>query len=176
MAPFHTRLIGLVGKKQTGKDTVYNILVSYCANAARLAFADPLKQELSKALGVSVEFMEDHKEVFRPIYQWYGTDFRRGLFGDDYWLVKADRSLEFARRYDRLIVFTDCRFLNEAEFIRKKGGRIWRVIRDKGLTVDPHASETEQDAIKHDNCIVNNGTLEQLRYCVESVYRSEFKK
>ncbi len=167
----HRVLIGLTGRKQSGKDTVFNILKTLEPEAVRLAFADPLKIELARACGVSPKFVEEHKALFRVGLQWWGTDFRRNLFGETYWTDKAEHILR-AVSGAPLVVFTDVRFINEAECVKRHGGRIWRVIRDLPGD-DGHASETEMDAYKADNHIINNGTLNQLRHFVGCVYRSE---
>jgi len=63
------------------------------------------------------------------------------------------------------IVFSDVRFLNEAEAIREAGGVIWRVTRpgiaDSGGVAN-HPSEVEQDKINPDLIIANVGTLADL--------------
>jgi len=83
------------------------------------------------------------------------------------------------------VVLTDCRFPNEAAAIRAAGGAIWRVVRPPSDVAaalgegDPiaeqwwrgHASETEQDGIKADRTICNDGTLDDLRQAVLAAAR-----
>lgn len=111
-------VIGLIGKKLSGKDSVFKALREFVPHGQRIAFADPLKIELAAACGVSVEYLEEHKEVFRAGLQWWGTEFRRGLFGDDYWVNLVDSKLKhLSTATDRgLAVITDVRF-------QKRGGR-----------------------------------------------------
>jgi|APSaa5957512622_1039677.scaffolds.fasta_scaffold40033_1 hypothetical protein len=73
-----------------------------------------------------------------------------------------------------MIVFSDCRFLNEAEAIRDDGGGyIWRVEREgtkgAGGVGESHPSEAEQDSIEPDVTIANNSTLHGLKVAVASL-------
>lgn len=73
-----------------------------------------------------------------------------------------------------MIVFSDCRFLNEAEAVRENaGGSIWRVEREgtkgAGGVGEFHPSEAEQDSIEPDITIANNSTLRGLELAVASL-------
>lgn len=64
-------------------------------------------------------------------------------------------------------VISDCRFPNEAQVIKDRGGVIWRI--ERGLRPDgiphltaPHPSETGLDSYKFDYTIYNDGSLEEL--------------
>jgi hypothetical protein len=106
----------------------------------------------------------------RTILQHIGTEgFRR--VDPDVWVRYA---LEHARllliKGARYVTFTDCRFRSEAESVWKRGGEVWKIKRPSldGTTrgIVGHASETEQDSIRDDECqavIVNDGTLDDLR-------------
>src|SRR6185369_9164711 len=109
-------VIGISGKKQSGKDT----LAKHIANLStlpvtRLAFADALKEEVAKACGVAVQFVELNKEDFRPMLQWWGTDFRRKFNGDNYWVNKLLLKLnEYGNDKPEIVVIPDVRFQSEA--------------------------------------------------------------
>lgn len=165
------RIIGLTGYKGSGKDTVFALLKKLEPSAVRLAFADPLKIELAAACGVTVDFINQNKDAFRGGLQWWGTEFRRNLWGTDYWTERAKTQLNALPSKVKLVVFTDVRFSNEARMLRQTGGRIWRVIRSVGR--DTHQSETEMDRFQVDNHIINNGSLNQLEHFVTQVYRSD---
>jgi len=155
-------LLGLSGRKRSGKDTVCQIITRH-ANAVRLAFADSLKEELAAACGVPVRLIDEQKERFRPGLQWWGTEFRRHDDGY-YWLHKAAQALQNMRPRADLVVFTDVRYPNEAAFIQENHGFLWRVerpcfVRDG----DNHPSETALDAFPYWNeTIRNDGTLASL--------------
>jgi len=129
------RLIGICGKKRSGKDTAFEILrrIGGRSRIYRSAFADPLKREVVRALrsvGSQVELsdIEADKERFRVLLQWWGTEFRRAYFGGDYWLRRMDESIQFTRA-DALVV-TDVRFQNESDFVNSRGGIVIRILRE----------------------------------------------
>lgn len=180
---FKPAVIGLTGKKRSGKDTVCHILKNHYG-IVRIAFADALKKELAEKLGHTVEFIEEHKEAFRLGLQWYGSEYRRGLFEDDYWIKQAEVKFnrvvnwvpEFTGTEPDAVVFTDCRFPNEAALIKRLGGKLWRVRRDAvEQSGDAHASEHALDGVKVDREILNNGTVEELRGVVLSAFATDLE-
>ena len=174
-------VIGVTGKKLSGKDEVYIALRQCHAGVARVAFADPLKRELALACGVDREFIERHKAQFRLGLQWWGTEFRRGFYGEDYWLCRADqRMAELDSQSAPIVVVTDVRFPDEAEFLRKRWrGVIWRVVRPQpwwrrvlDLFTWEHASERYAHQIPADEIVLNNATLGRLHQKVRGLARS----
>lgn len=155
-------VIGMCGYKRAGKDEVYRALSKHYEHVARLAFADPLKNEMANACAVSVGFIEEHKDAFRLGLQWWGTDFRRNLYGRNYWIEKIQA--EYCKLVNpwlvhapACIVFTDCRFPNELDLVHRLGGKIWRVERgDCPHSEDTHASERSLDNYKADRVLVSH--------------------
>lgn len=146
-------IVGMVGRKRTGKDTFYELVRAKLPNAERIAFADEVKRELSVATGISIEQMEREKDRFRPGQQWWGTEFRR--FDDEnYWIKKAAKKM-YAQPECPCFVFTDVRMANEAAWIRKKGGILVKLTRIDGKRIDHHVSEIGVDRIQGDFEIVN---------------------
>jgi len=165
----HAILIGLLGHKQHGKDSVFAALRQIEPTAQRIAFADPLYEEVADACNVTVEFIKAHKEVFRPMMQWWGTEFRRGIGGnDDYWIDRAKDALRIV--LNPVIVFTDVRFPNEAKMIKERQGVLWRVVRPGMPVQDGHPSETVMKDYPVDRVIPNDGTLNRLRDHVHLSY------
>ena len=163
-------LIGISGKKRSGKDTVGAMVVEWLNehgfDAAQVAFADQLKEEVAEATGVNRRMQEMDKERWRPILQWWGVEFRRHYFGQDYWVSKMTQKL-LAMDEDVAVV-TDVRFRDEADFIRASGGFVVRVERETGLQ-DGHSSETDLDGYSgFQTTLSNDGTLDDLE---EKVYR-----
>lgn len=159
------QIIGISGKKQSGKDTLGAMLVANSElPAQRVAFADALKEEVAAACGVTIAFIETNKTVFRPILQWWGTDFRRRYFGDDYWVVKVyEKILEASKLGVLLVVITDTRFQSEFNALKKLNACMVRIARPSQLTGDTHLSETDLDACKDfDELVINNGPLADL--------------
>lgn len=155
-------LIAMSGGMKCGKDAAFEILHRYTP-AVRLAFADPLKEEVAQVYGVTVDYINAHKSHFRRILQGHGTEFRRGLFGDDYWIKKARERLDAIRFSDfsGLIVFTDCRFRNEYDFIKENGGTVWRISRPNSVT-SASAHESEALNFPYDILIENDSDLAAL--------------
>lgn len=162
-------LIGLGGKKKAGKDTVCRILGELYPDTLRLAFADALKAELAAACDVPISVVEEKKDVFRLGLQWWGTEFRRGLSGPDYWVDQLKIRLDaaramFAEKPGALIVVTDVRFPNEADFVRAEGGLLVQVRRESlQAGHDLHLSETALDDYEFDYTLTSGEGVEKLR-------------
>ena len=160
------RFIGLTGKMASGKDTVFRIAAGISRRQIwRRAFGDSVKNEVAQACEVTIDRINKSKGLYRPILQWWGTEFRRGLRGEDYWIRKMRTELEGLkdREKDGLVIVTDVRFPNEADLVKSLGGRVVRVVRtgDAGLTAE-HISETAMDGYPCDSSILNNGNLSDL--------------
>ena len=167
------KIIGVAGKKRSGKDTLFEVLHSFDKHVYRRAFADALKEEVASILGVSVAFMEEHKDQFRLGLQWYGTDFRRKMpvIGyDDYWLRAMDK---WIHRFERqlcqtkdsaVLVIPDVRFPNEVDYIHAKGGLVVKIERPSLVSTDSHLSENALNDYDFDHTIRNDGDLADYRH------------
>lgn len=164
-------IIGISGKKRSGKDTVADMLQMFIPKTIKYHFATPLKREVAMAMNVSVEYIDQHKDNFRKILQGYGTDYRRMLFGDDYWVNKMQTALSVISTNGSInnIIIPDVRFKNEYEFVKRNHGIMIRVNSSRTDNTDTHISETELDTFKFDYTIDNSGTLIELNEQVEHV-------
>lgn len=166
-------VVGLSGKKRSGKDFACAVMRSKgwedAIDVHRLAFADALKEELARACGVTVQFIEEHKDDFRLGLQWWGTQWRRNLCGNNYWLERASEAL--AETHSQVVVVPDVRFPNEAEWVRGHGGLVVRINRTAGLlpAEDIHESETALDDYEFDYVLQNDMT-ENFRDEVEGLW------
>ena len=140
-------LIGLTGRAQAGKDTVYEraLAIWGAGIVERRSFADKLYESAAAALGVRPADLRDWKtnpaanvyvgglhtvwnsETVREYLQRYGTEAHRDIFGEDFWV----QQLDLTGHSNRLVFVTDVRFDNEAAAIRRAGGKIIEVIGDK---------------------------------------------
>lgn len=156
-------IIALSGKKQTGKNTIAKLIAQQAAGkTVEIAFADALKQEVAKACGVTLEYIEAHKDNFRKILQGWGTDFRRELYGRTYWIDKFEQGLLKLSAAD-VVVVTDVRFRNEFNYLNTLGAVMVSVARPIVNGDDNHSSETDLDSIKEwHQIILNTGTIEDL--------------
>ena len=96
--------------------------------------------------------------TIREVLQVYGTDIIRNMFGENIWINALkqylDREVDLCRN---LYLITDCRFVNEARAIKSWGGKVWRIVGDRGIVGDNHRSEIELDNYKDfDAVIINN--------------------
>lgn len=155
-------IIGLVGKKGSGKDTVADFLVCN-KNFTKKAFADPLKKVVGSMFLLEANQLHDQslKEVIdarwgmspRTMMQLVGTNIVRSHFGEDFWLKHMDMSFKDSD----LLVISDVRFHNEAEWVKKKGGILIRISSgEKENVQDNHRSEIELENIQTDFVLHND--------------------
>jgi|3_EtaG_2_1085321.scaffolds.fasta_scaffold00450_10 phosphomevalonate kinase len=173
------KLIGLSGKKQSGKDTVYQLADSLMEDAkiGRVAFGDAVRHEVSEITGYRMDFIEEHKSEFRTLLQVWGTDFRRHFNGSDYWLEKMAEVVDKASSHYDVLFITDVRFSNEAEWLKSIGGKLVKVERRQEVyrhiedaIPDCHSSETAMDDYsKYDYVINNNGSENELLAAVSAM-------
>lgn len=163
-------LLGIVGKKNSGKDTLSDYLCKH-HGFYKDSFAAPLKDICKRMFLLDEKQLEDHtlKETMderwglspREMFQKFGTDFVRSNFGSDFWIRHLEKRM--LTRKDDLVVISDVRFENEANWIQKNGGILIRVqpIGEESTPShhqheDQHASETEQAGIREDVLVEND--------------------
>jgi hypothetical protein len=164
-------LLGLAAVARSGKDEAAKALIA--DGWQRRAFADRLRQmlyalnplmpsgyrlqHLVNAYGW--EYAKVEPEV-RALLQRLGTDAGRQVLGEDVWVDAALRDLPD----DQHVVFTDCRFRNEADAIRERGGLVVQIVRPGVDAVNGHISERAlvESGFRFDAVLVNDGSIEQL--------------
>ena len=166
------RLIGFSGFARSGKDTAAQALLY--RGWTRAAFADALKHDAGMALrnsliaghhnppseDIAPWFSDpDMKEAFRPFLVEYGRAMRK--IHSDYWVTRLFADLLPDVRY----AITDVRYVNEADYIRKLGGKIVRITR---LGIEPanHEEEASLKAFEPDCIICNSGSIHDLHESV----------
>lgn len=169
-------ILALSGKKGSGKDTFFLSIENVCPwPVVRLAFADPLKEEIYKYVlkpnHISKDVLETEKSKYRQLFQWWGTEFRRST-DDCYWINLLDHKLSEYINKDVVIVITDLRFLAEVKYlqeldailveIRRNRPTLLNKILQKYFSKDKHSSENELNDFKFHYTIVNNQTVEEL--------------
>jgi len=177
------------GRARSGKDTVSQRLVE-SHGFTKVAFADPLRRfaeavnppvsivmkdvlddrgkwvqrpefyRYNDAVGeVGYEAAKDLYPELRSMLQKVGTEGARGTFWDNFWVDLAERRV--LESGDSRVVFSDCRFENEARWASTKGF-VCRVVRPSLHTDEStHASEQDLDW-PFDFTIINDGTIEDL--------------
>ena len=155
-------VIGIAGKKRSGKDTVAAKLIEtahmFGIKATRRAMADLLKEECAQM--VSVESGRDFKEVlsemhgdgpskeqYRLLLQFWGTELRRNMCGQDYWVRRMKLWIEqnCQEPEQQIVVIPDIRFPNETQLVTQLSGHNFIVYRPGTDTSDAHVSETALD-------------------------------
>ena len=170
-------LIGLTGHAGSGKDTVRAFMEQ--EGFVGLAFADGIRgmlRELLTSAGIDDAYIDERalKEAiipevgvsYRHMAQSLGTEWGRNL-RRDFWLrITAAFVVDQMNAGETHFVISDVRFANEAEWVRSKGGQIWRIHREGLAGVRAHVSESGMDSIRPSRTIHNNGTPEQLHEVV----------
>ena len=148
-----TKIIGLVGEKGHGKDTVAALIGDMLQwnSVVRTSFAWAVKEEVGEQFEMTanqIDFIKNRPCV-RHVLQWWGTDVRRAE-DSNYWINKTKLSIEhFQQGKYQCIILTDVRFENEAELITSMGGIIVKVVRPdvKKDNLSTHSSETSVSKI-----------------------------
>jgi len=141
--------IGLIGLAGSGKDTAAKALIK--AGYHRVAFADELKS-LAHYFGWNGEKDDDGRLLLQEL----GMACRR--YDQNFWIRHVSKYID---KTTVKIVFTDVRFQNEADYVRKRGGIIVRIVRP-GIISGNHESELNQSEIAADIEIVNDGSIQDL--------------
>lgn len=182
-------IIGLMGLKGAGKDTVAAYLIKE-HGFERKSFAEPLKRSVAALFDIPFEKVDEWKNddcvrvkvefdsvsydemysdlSFRKMLQRFGTESHRDVFGSNFWV---DMCLPLDAYYTgRKIVVTDCRFKNEAHRIHYNlGGYIVRVERPGLDSQDRHSSEQELSEIQYHYRLANDGSLYELGPKIEEM-------
>ncbi len=172
-------IVGILGKKRSGKDTTGDYLVAN-KNFVKYSFANPIKRGAMELFGFTEEqVFGDAKDEIDPtwgitprlVLQIMGTEvFQYDMpkyipelqaFGRGFWVKRFEQWYEQNRHLD--VVICDVRFQHEVDSILKMGGAIWSVNRPNLTGGDEHASEKEMDLITGITSeIINDRTLHDL--------------
>jgi len=177
-------IIGIVGKKLSGKDTCADYLVKNYG-FIKLSFAEPLKRMCKEGFDFSEEQVNGKlKETIDPdwgitpreILQWLGTEiFRQDIqkilpnIGENFWIHLLDRKIKkiLEQNPKQNIVIADVRFENEIKFIKNMNGHIIKIIRNniEQTNYTQHKSELLADNIeKPDHILLNDGIIMENFY------------
>jgi len=176
-------IIGLCGKKQSGKSTLAAYLVK-THDFAELSWASPLKDLIGiKLLGLTKDQVygsEVQKETIDPFWgksprqllQIIGTDCFREKVDPDFWVKIGRRTIEdfsFNKGYN--VVVSDCRFPNELDTIKSlQDGYVVQVTRSDRPSLDMHASETALDNYTGYDLTIDakSGEIDKLKYQIDA--------
>lgn len=172
------RIIGLTGRKRSGKDTVAVMLKDGRGSGVlTLSFAEPIRRFVAECCSLTKQQLEQVKDgsvtlaadVFvspRRMMQELGTEWGRSQHPDLWVAILRDKLDTIAERYPgtEAVLITDVRFENEADMIHDMGGVVVEVIRPTGsVAQDAHASERGLSPENVDIKLYNDGTIDQLK-------------
>lgn len=173
-------IIGLIGKKNSGKDTVANYLMEkhyfekfslayqvkeVCKNLFNFSYDELYGNEKDKInkLGISV----------RECCQKIGTEFGRNIIHDlfpnlkinrgELWIYHLRQFLKNTKYKKSKIVITDLRFKNEIDFIKSMGGYLIYIDSIYSIKDDDHISENiKLTSNDYDYILYNKSTKQDL--------------
>lgn len=167
-------LFGFSGKMGTGKNYICEnlflpIVQTYGKNAIQVAFADQIKVNVMVKYNLSKnDVCNDKNYKIRSLLQKEGTEDGRNRFGNDIWINHLDKWMEIHKSKGiHTFLITDVRFKNEADYIKRMGGKIIRIEapeRNKDLVAcknldenaSNHISETDLDNYYGFDLIIDN--------------------
>lgn len=188
-------LVAFSGKIQSGKNTAANLFAKNIRYRYSIVqhryFAFKLKQVVEILTGIKMkqsftdnffsngitDFTTEDKSIFIPEFdmsvgqmlQVVGTDVFRDHFHKETWIRSLFLDYDSYERNNTCWVITDCRFTNEAEYIKNNGGILIRVNRPDLEQLDEsgrdrsHPSEIALDLYDGFDYIINNeGGLDDL--------------
>jgi len=193
------QIVGLHGLTRTGKDTLADLFVAH-QGFVKLAFAEPLYQEIADAFSVRVEDLKsdswktspraeleirrstdlrfidqmrrldlfvDEALSSRQVLQLWGTEYRRQLHGDDYWVgLMTGRLHELGGNTD--VVLSDVRETLEAAMghwlVSRGHFRALRMfaVQRPGTGSTGHSTDRGLCPFLIDATLHNTGTPEEL--------------
>lgn len=173
------KLVAFSGYARAGKDTAVQVLRT--EGFRRVAFADVMRDFLyrldpalpqikpnvppTRLSKVIDSFTWDgykesiYSEEIRGLMQRLGTECGRQLIDENVWVDAALNNLD----PDGMYAVSDCRFVNEAEAVRARGGKVIRITRPGVGPANSHASETSLDDYDFDAVVSNDDSHEVLR-------------
>lgn len=179
MQKTNLKLIGISGKKRSGKDTFYKTLKAIYPhlNYQQESFAKPLKKIISELtnrdisklckLGLYDHILPCYNITVRQFMQNFAGTCRTH-FDKDIWIKSLESRIDRSSNY----IITDVRHINEAEWIKKYNGILIRVERPN-MSVDMDVSETQLDDYQgFDYIVYNNSSLEEYEYKVVRLLKS----
>ena len=163
------KIIVLSGNIGSGKDSIADCLSDFFY--IKVSFAEKLKDLLAFLFDWNRDLLEGVTQESR---QWrekkdgewditpreamnlVGTKLFRDNFREDIWVKFTEKRVKELLKRGKEVVITDCRFVNEAEMLKKLGGVFIYVKRGE------KEPEYEMSKIEYDYVINNDGTKKEL--------------
>ena len=98
----------------------------------------------------------------RRLLQWLGTEMGRDVIDEQFNILVAFNKIQ-SNSWKNVLI-SDCRFANEREYVKGKGGKIILIKRSSEKVATTHLSENDMGSDdEYDYIIQNDGTLQQLK-------------
>lgn len=112
-----------------------------------------------------------NKEHYRPMLQWLGGYLVKRV-DKGVWYKEILRRTGLAQQVGtKLYIICGVRFLTDAEYVHKANGIIFAIKRPNFTAKDANdTTEREQQSIKANTTIINDGTLEQLNKVAGAIW------
>jgi hypothetical protein len=159
------KVIGLSGKAGSGKDYLTEKVLRP-AGYFQISFADHLKvTTVARGVATYEEVYHTKPPHVRQFMQEEGTERWRKIYGENVWANAAFAWMQLLQERNGVtkFVIADVRFINEADFVRSIGGKVFRVdapVRAAKSALTPeqrlHRSEIELDNYAFDAVIDND--------------------
>ncbi len=118
-------IIAVNGRVGSGKTSTYQRLLEHGFRFAHMPIADTLKDEVCQGYGCTRAWLEENKNVARPLLIGW-AELRRN-FDQDYWINKALARIAELPPFDVAFV-DDMRYVNEAEKLREAGALLIQLV------------------------------------------------
>lgn len=124
------KIIGISGKAGVGKDYITkNIFVPLLTNGCQyiiISFADHFKMEAIVKEKLDRDKVYGRKDKYtRSRLILLGTNEGRNICGNNIWVdILNEKIIQYENRGIEYVFISDCRFINEIEYIKSKGGVI----------------------------------------------------
>ena len=170
------KLIGVTGNANVGKDTLADYIIKQNNTFIKHAFAKPIKDIMINELGFTEQqcYNQTLKHIKNDFWDitprdamlLIGTQLFRKQWRFDFWVKLTEHKI--LKQLNQNIIICDVRFDNEAEMIKKYGGKIILVTRRNNPIKVQHVSEAGIKKENIDYIIENNGTIEQFYQNIDS--------
>lgn len=188
-------IVGLVGKKRSGKTTAAEVFQNYMYS--KVSLAEGIKEATKSIFLLNDEqvYGEKKEEIVpylnttpRKLMQVVGTElFQYDIYEyipeleeaipkRELWIRMFEQKYEmYVRKYRKTpkIVIDDVRFMHEVNVLRSMGAVIIKIIRPGLESKDTHASELEVGEIEPNYKIINGGTIRQLKNKIVNLIHNE---